>query len=462
MAPRSNRRTRCSRSVLMGACVLACLLVGLAAPRPATAAARTLTLERIEVSGNGRTSDEVVQRELGLRPGQVVDQDELTAAVDALRSRDLFQRIDFYTEPGSQRGALVLVLDVRENGPQVRLGTGNSDLDGWYVIPAELSLNNLLGRGEQAALQLKLGYRLAGVSAYYREGTAPGARWSWEMATSVLGSDRIYFQDGVEYAHKVTRGTVGLTVTRHLGAHWRLSAGLRGETARADSTSEVWQDSEVADAHAGDRVAFVDLPSAIAAGAGDRKRAIASADLVLDTRRGLRAGSAASGLWGRLRVQHTADDAGDFAGASVDLRAYHAAPGGVLALRLAGDVVEKPAPFYDRLYLGGLYSLRGVPSQSLSAPGGGTWLYHGSLEYRAALVGSVARPRLVGSLFLDAGQGGGPGERPHLSDITTSAGWGLRYRLASFLWLGLDVGLPLRQGPVDDVFHAHAALGWNF
>ena len=128
------------------------------APQPAVA--RTLTLEAVELVGAVKTTPGTVARYLDLSPGDAVTQDGLWVAVDRLRRSGLFESVDHYTRAGSQRGHLILVLEVEERGVQWRFGTGNSTMDGWYVIPAELNLDNWNGHGEQMGLRFTAGYRL--------------------------------------------------------------------------------------------------------------------------------------------------------------------------------------------------------------------------------------------------------------------------------------------------------------
>ena len=187
----------------------------------------TLVLEAVEVTGNTRTSDATAVRLLGLEPGRPITQDELLAAVARLRERRAFRELDYFTRPGATRGAVVLVLEVAERGPDLRLGTGQSDLDGWYLIPLELSLDNQLGRGEEAAARFKFGYRHAGFDLYYREGTAPRDRWRWEVAAEGRSNLHVYFVDDVEYVHAVDNSGLAFTLGRRLGAAWRLDLGLR-------------------------------------------------------------------------------------------------------------------------------------------------------------------------------------------------------------------------------------------
>jgi len=403
----------------------------------------------------------VIEKHLGLAPGAQIDQESLLGAVNRLRDSGLFDAVDYYTRPGRTRGALILVLEVVERGPDLRLGTGNSDLDGWYLIPAALSLDNLTGHGEQAALQLMFGYRMTGVTAHYRRGTAPGDRTFWGAEIRAVANSRIYFQDGVEYAHPVARGGMNLHLGRRLGRSWSLSASLLMETADADSTGKVWRDDDVSGAAEGDDIPFAELPAGIAAGVGKRERTTWRADLVLDTRSPVyRAGSPAAGLWGRLRLGYTIQAKGDFPAASCDLRAYRSLGAGVLGLHGRAAYVGVDAPFYDRLYLGGLYTVRGFPSQSLTVPAGDEWMCHGSAEYRAPLLGDAARPRLVGLLFVDAGRSGEPGGAS--SRTAVGAGWGFRLRLGWLGYLGTDFAVPLTTSPVDESFHGHVSLGWSF
>jgi outer membrane protein assembly factor BamA len=425
-------------------------------------AAGGLVLERVETVGAERTDDATVALYFPLRPGDAVDQAAILDAVAELRASGLFESVGFYTRPGSARGRLVVVLEVVERRVEFRLGTGNTDLDGWYLIPAQLSLDNRLGRGERLDLRLKLGYRHSGLELNFAEPRLGDGRSYWGFRAGVLGSDRIWFHRDGEYRHHVETAFASVRLGRRLARLWTAELGLRWERVEADSTATVHRDDEARGLDAGDELPFAELPADVARGVGRRTRTVAHLDLVLDSRgRGRVAGSPISGLWGRLRGEATLQGDESFGALSLDLRAYGAALGGGLALRLRGGLVGDPAPFHDRLYLGGLYTVRGFPSQSLTAPGGDTWLWSASGEFRAPLIGRAAAPRLAGVLFLDAGQSG-RGTRPAWRDVAVGAGWGLRLRVAWLGWLGLDVGLPFSDSPVDDAFHLHASIGWTF
>ena len=446
------------------------------APTPASA---PLLLESIEITGNDRTPDSTVQLFLPLRAGEAVDQARLVAAVEELRASGLFASVELHARPGSERGRLVLALAVVERPVEVRLGTGNTDLDGWYLIPAELALDNRMGRGERLAAQLRLGYRTAGAVLAFAEPRAGDGRTFWGAELAALGTQRLYFADGVEYRHQVDRQRFGVHAGRRFSRRLSGAIGWRLETVEADSSAEVNADDDARGLERGEDLPFAQLPAGVAAGVGRRERSFVTADLVLDSRSPRQvAGSPVAGAWSRLRLEQCLQGDRGFGAADLDLRAYRAVLGGVVAARWRGNVVGDAAPFYDRLYLGGLYTVRGFPGQSLSAPAGDTWLWAGSLEYRAPLVGDRARPRLAGVLFLDAGQSGGEtgggdagdgdgGEAVKAAwsgrrDIAAAAGWGVRLRVGWLGWLGLDCGIPLTDSPVDDAFRAHASIGWTF
>ncbi|RPJ45452.1 MAG: hypothetical protein EHM19_05375, partial [Candidatus Latescibacterota bacterium] len=144
--------------------LLAWILPALAAsPLPARAYEQPLVIESIEVEGNTRTSDKTVFRYLSLAPGGAATPDSILARMEELRASGLFRSVTYESRAGSERGSVVLYLTVQEKPVEFRLGAGYQDLSGWYLIPAELRFDNRLGRGEEARVHAKLGYRLAGI-----------------------------------------------------------------------------------------------------------------------------------------------------------------------------------------------------------------------------------------------------------------------------------------------------------
>lgn len=435
------------------------------APADTTAAGvpdRALVLEGIELAGATRTDLPTVLKHLPLREGQQLDQAGLVAAVDELRASGLFRRVGFYTRPGSARGRLILVLEVREHGLDFRWAAGNTDLDGWYLVPVMVALDNVSGRGERFDLQWRIGFRHSGVLLNYLQPRAGDGRSYWGLGLGAVSTDRPWFADGVEYRHEVETGGLGAVWGRRWREGWLWEAGLRVEGVTTADVSRAYTDNAAGTIGHGDEIPAADLPAAIRDGLGDDGRAVLHLDLQHDTRvRARGAGTPVAGVWGRLKTTGTAQGPHSHLGLQADFRGYREGLGGVLALRLRGQLVTGHAAFYDRLYLGGMHTVRGFPSHSLSAPGGDTWLASGSLEHRSTIVGDARGAKLAGVLFVDAGAAGGFGADAW-PGLAAGAGYGLRLRVWWLDWIGLDVGFPLTERPLDQRFQATASIGWSF
>ena len=428
---------------------------------PRAAVPRAFVLETIELTGNERTSRAAALRAFPLVEGDPVSTEALLDAVDALRGAEIFRSVDFRTHAGSERGRVRLELLVEELGVDFRFGTGFRDLDGWYLIPAQLRLDNQLGRGERVRLQVKAGYRIIGLELVLEEPRLGDGRTYWGTKLGGYGRTRTYFAYDVEYEHQLSTVEAGAWVGRRLGGGWSIEAGSRFETVDADSTPEAATADDFRDIDKGDELFFWQLPEAIAAHVGTEERVIWHAQLAIDTRSRRRvAASPVSGVWGRLRTEGILLDGADVGVVTADVRTYRRLFGGALALRLHAGVMGA-APWYDRFYLGGLYTVRGFPGQSLSPSAGDSRFWTASLEYRASLAGRPDDPRLVGVLFVDGGHGWS-GDTFDPENTSASAGYGFRFRLPWVEHVGVDFAVPLTDSPRDESFRAHAALGWNF
>ncbi len=116
-----------------------------------------------------------------------------------------------------------------------------------------------------------------------------------------------------------------------------------------------------------------------------------------------------------------------------------------------GDV-----PFYDRFYLGGLYSLRGFkyrnvgprdPSYGINPnmvnePIGGDSYWFGSLEYSIPILEKDNGPSVRFALFSDAGAVGA-GPHSFSGDFDDDYGVGLRLDIPHLGPLRLDYGIPI-------------------
>ena len=458
---------------LQGGCRLGLfltILLLLAGPQGSPAEARAqapverrLILSDVVIEGASRTPRMTVLRHLGLLPGQAISQDSLLEGVARLREEHLFAEVEFFTRPGTERGELDLVLEVREHAFNFRWGVGNTDIDGWYVSPILLERQNFSGRADLLRLEWRIGFRHSGAYLRYRRPHGAEERSYSETLLGFLSTDRPYFSEGVEYRHQVDRGELGYVYGRHLSSNSLLEAGMTLGSVESSHYSEAYTISPDGSIEEGDQIPLADQPMGIAAVEGRDMRAAFSLDWQGDTRgKGRRAGTPTRGTWGRIKGTYVLQEDHSHPGLQADLRTYREVAGGVLAGRLRGAWVGNKAAFYDRLYLGGMHTVRGFPTHSLSAPEGDTWLLSGSLEYRSRILGQGDRTTMAGLFFLDAGLAGADDVSDPYDQLAVSLGYGVRFRIPWFDWVGVDVGFPLTDRPLDMRFQVNASIGWSF
>lgn len=418
------------------------------------------TIERVEFRGLARTRPHVAARIAALVAGAPADFEAILAATERLRASGLFRSVEPSTRPGEAPDGIVLEFVVVETRPHLRFGVGYEDFSSWYLVPAQFAADNLTGRGESLRLAARIGYRVAGADLAFRSTTDPAARRWWELRVFGEGVDRVYWLDSTETRHHLNRGGAQLTRGVALGRGWAMEAWLGAEGTRPDSNATVYADREALGREKGDEVPFESLPYEIRRDVRERGQARLGLALVRDRRVG--AALAARGTWARFSVEGAYSELGDYATWQADVRGYApVSPLAQLAVRARAGAVASGAPFYERFAIGGLYTVRGYPSQALSPPQGTLNFGAASVEFRHAWAGHAANPRFTAIAFADAAIGWNR-ERPSLSAGAGSIGAGFRVRVPWFGQAGVDVARPLSRSPVDEAFRVHGSLGWSF
>ncbi|GAG20341.1 unnamed protein product, partial [marine sediment metagenome] len=120
---------------------------------------------KIEITGNEKTKDYVIRRELVIGPGEVFNYKKILRSQEKLYNLGYFERLDIEGEegvkidtyPGKEPDILNLVFDVKEKKTgTLNLGMGYSSVDG-AVGQISVSEINLLGRGYQASATVEFG-----------------------------------------------------------------------------------------------------------------------------------------------------------------------------------------------------------------------------------------------------------------------------------------------------------------
>jgi outer membrane protein insertion porin family len=115
-------------------------------------------IERIEISGNTRTLDEVIRREMRLYEGDAYNRVLVDRARRRLVALDFFEKVDFREEPGSAPDKVILHVDVVEKSTgTLSVSAGYSTTEG-VVAGVSVVERNLLGKGQNVRLNTDLSF----------------------------------------------------------------------------------------------------------------------------------------------------------------------------------------------------------------------------------------------------------------------------------------------------------------
>ncbi|MBF0123699.1 MAG: outer membrane protein assembly factor BamA [Magnetococcales bacterium] len=117
---------------------------------------RRFYVNRIEISGNSRTQDQVIRREMRLVEGDRFSSASVRRSKERLQSLNFFDKIEVTTPPTDQPDRVDLKVDVSEKSTGAfTVGAGFSSVDK-LVGTASISQNNFLGRGQRMLFSFTL------------------------------------------------------------------------------------------------------------------------------------------------------------------------------------------------------------------------------------------------------------------------------------------------------------------
>jgi len=116
--------------------------------------------ERIDITGNTKTRDKVIRRELMVYEQSLYNSAKLKRSIRNLNRLDFFEEVNADTLPGSADDKMVLKIDVTEKGTGMfNFGAGYSSGDEGLFAQASISDTNLFGRGQNYSLSTEIGQR---------------------------------------------------------------------------------------------------------------------------------------------------------------------------------------------------------------------------------------------------------------------------------------------------------------
>jgi len=116
-----------------------------------------LYIERIDITGNQRTYDYVIRRELAVSEGDPLNQEYISKSIRNIRNLGFFSDVKINTVSGSSFDKRILKVSVSEgNTGALMFGAGYSTAYG-ILGTISISESNLLGKGQNVTLDLSYG-----------------------------------------------------------------------------------------------------------------------------------------------------------------------------------------------------------------------------------------------------------------------------------------------------------------
>ena len=397
-------------------------------------------VEHINISGNTRTKDKVIRREIVLSPGDVFDTVRVDISKKRLEGLQYFERVDTYASdtvvPG--RKDLNVVVQEKRTG-SLNFGLGFSSTDG-LVGFAELSQGNFditnwrtfTGGGEKFRARVQLGTLRKDASIELTEPYFLDQRLS-------LGG-RLFFDSSNYYSDVYDQRNYGFDIFLRKPITNFLSARLDYTIQKIDIYN---LSSDITD----------ELQQLIREGGESNVESRLTIGLTYDTR------DSAFLTRKGTRVDFSTYVAGGFMGGSVQIYGfdlegsqYFHLPYDTIFL-VNGEIAvastwgsQNIVPIYDRVYLGGANNLRGFKFRDVgpkdnngNAIGGGT-LGRFTLEYTVPIIERVRAAVFYDGGFVNAGSWSFGPQKVQNSKGRSSAGF------AQDIGVGVRLDLPI--GPI--------------
>ncbi len=173
-------------------------------------------IEKINITGNGKTRDKVIRREIRLDEGALSSGSALKKSKQNIMNLGFFEEANLSTTSGSDDKKMNVTVEVKEKPTGTfSFGAGYSSVDG-IVGQGSVSQSNFLGLGLKANLAASLGgrsqtYNIGITDPYFLD-----TRWT-------LGGDLYRTQrDWTNYSQRDTGGDIkgGYAITDDLSTYW--------------------------------------------------------------------------------------------------------------------------------------------------------------------------------------------------------------------------------------------------
>lgn len=367
-------------------------------------------INRISVTGNTRTRDNVIRRDLSIEEGGVFNSKALRTSNQALQRLGYFEEVNITPEPTLNPSQMDIAIDVKEKSTgSFSIGAGYSSVD-QLILMGQIAERNFLGRGDTLSLSANLGGSSSRYNLAYTNPRVNDSNLSWGI--DLFDTEREYD----DYTRDSTGGAL------RLGYPLFEKVKLYGNYSYTDTTlTDVSDDASYIIRNSQD----IHITSAL------------KFSLVRDTRNSYYMPS--NGSKNLISVKYAGGPlSGDAQFTKIEGSTSWYFPlfnNYVFHVKgAAGKVIENEddqLPVYERFYLGGMSSMRGFEYGKVSPKDpdtderiGGDKMWYSNVEFIFPL---AAEQGIFGAVFYDTGSVFNDDEDFSFSDPKQSVGLELRW-----------------------------------
>ena len=364
---------------------------------------------KIDISGNTKTRDKVIRREIRVDEGDTFNGSAMKRSYERLNNLNFFETVDIAPKPKADEKVVDLDVKVKEKSTgSISVGGGYSTVDGVLGM-VELSQANLFGNGQLIKVRGEMGTKSRNAELTFRD--------PWFMDKPLAFGVSIYKNER-DYPD-FTRKAIGLEVSfgKNFWEYWSAGIAYNLEQVRMTNLSDVTLLSRQVQDQIGTKVTSAISPSV----SRDTR------DYYLDPLRGSLNAlyTTFAGFGGDNAFIKVVADSGWYFPV-FDVTTIH------LRGRIGwiGGLFGKAVPLYENFYVGGISTVRGLgwgvagPKDFTTGEAiGGTKELVLNAEYIFPIVREL---KIKGLVFADAGRAWGDGET-FGSDIRYTAGTGVRW-----------------------------------
>ena len=320
-------------------------------------------INRITFVGNTTTHDNVIRREMRIFENNVFNTEGLKVSIRRLNQLGYFKALEQGKDisvdktPGEKNKVDVKVQLEEQNRNQISFGAGVSEFEGFFG-QASFQTANFLGRGESLTVSLSAGSRAQNYTVAFTE--------PFLFDRNMTGSVNLYRND-IRYPGQFTQRSIGTVFGfgYPLGGFTRLFTNYSFERVRVTDINELYKDPLVLA-----RNPFLRDSLLLGASGGERTISKVTPSIVHNT--------VDQPIFPNQGVRYTASV--DLAGLGGNTSFYKPSVEGIwyirqnarmsLGLRAMGEYIHSfqgsaELPIFQKLFLGGEYSVRGFDIRSI-------------------------------------------------------------------------------------------------